>query len=226
MQSLTSVQQRSDYHPEGTVFEHSMQALDAAARFDNYKNDEEKFIICLAALCHDLGKIDSTDEQLKCHGHELTGVPRSKDFISRFIYSPELITTVQKLVRYHLMPRMLLEQNSTPAAFKRLALKLAPQTTMRQLGIICLVDQQGRNGQNSIPLNSWKDSFKKFISICSTLNILEHPEPAVLQGKHIIDQIAAGPELGALLKKAYEIQIEENICDLELLKERILKKNY
>ena len=221
---LTTIQQRSDFHPEGTVFEHSMQALDAAARLTDYKDENEKFLICLAALCHDLGKADSTSTDLTCHGHELSGVPLTKTFISRFLESPETILTVQKLVRHHLMPRLLLDQKSSYAAFKRLALKLAPHASMRQLAILCLVDQQGRNGKNETPLSSWKKEFEQFLSIATSINILHHPEPAVLQGKDLLAVVNPGPALGSLLKKAYEIQIEENIHDIEILKNRVLKK--
>lgn len=219
---LTTIQQRTDYHPEGSVFEHSMQALDAAARFTDYLDENEKFLLCLGALCHDLGKTESTDADLRCHGHELSGVPLVKNFISRFLDSPETILTLQKLVRHHLMPRLLLDQKSSIAAWKRLALKLAPHATIRQLAIICLVDQQGRNGQSQIPLKTWEQEFEQVLALATNLNILHAPEPAILQGKDLLKVIEPGPELGALLKQAYEIQIEENIHDIEILKQRIL----
>ena len=41
--------QRADMHPEKDVFEHTMQALDAAAQFD-YEHDTEKLTILLHGL--------------------------------------------------------------------------------------------------------------------------------------------------------------------------------
>ena len=122
------------------------------------------------------------------------------------------------------MPRLLLDQKSSPSGFKRLALRLAPEVSMRQLGILCLADQQGRNGKEQTPLLVWEDEFKNFLETSKSAHVLHAPEPAVLQGKDLIHLIEPGPHMGALLKKAYEIQIEENIHDIEELKKRILSK--
>jgi len=51
--ALIGVKQREDYHPEGDVFEHTMQVLDAAATLPVDLPENEKFVIMLGALCHD-----------------------------------------------------------------------------------------------------------------------------------------------------------------------------
>ncbi|MHB1630394.1 MAG: HD domain-containing protein [Bacilli bacterium] len=68
IKALCGVEQPLKHHPEGDVFEHAMQVLDAAARLT------ERAEIRFAALVHDLGKAE-TPRQLwpAHHGHEARG---------------------------------------------------------------------------------------------------------------------------------------------------------
>ena len=51
---------------------------------------------------------------------------------------------------------------------------------------------------------------------------MHRPEEAVLQGRDILHLNLSGPEMGRLLKKAYELQIEEGIVDKDELIRRIV----
>ncbi len=46
--------------------------------------------------------------------------------------------------------------------------------------------------------------------------VLNGSEAPVLLGRHILDVGIAGKEMGKLLERAYEIQIEENITDVNI----------
>jgi len=229
---LVGVPQRKDYHPEGDVFEHAMQALDAAVLYDNYhetswgsggSSEDEKFLIAIAALCHDLGKATTTDEDLHCHGHEEAGVIPAQKLLKRLTDDIFLNKAVSKLVRHHLMPFSLLREGASVRAYKRLAARLWPEVTMRQLGLVALADYRGRNGTNSEPLDLYQDRFDQFILKAQDANVVHRPEQAVLLGRHLIGIIEPGPEMGKLLDKAYDIQIDEGIVDLEELKKRVLR---
>ena len=54
--------------------------------------------------------------------------------------------------------------------------------------------------------------------------VLHEVEQPVLLGRDLLDSVEPGPEMGKLLKKAYELQIEEGIKDKHELKKRILGK--
>lgn len=237
LHALIATSQRADYHPEGNVFEHSMQSLDAAARLPYgdtthtsapyVSTDDEKFLIMIASLCHDVGKAVTTDSELHAYGHDVQGVPITTAFLKRFILSPDLSATVGKLVRYHLMPWILLEQKSTPKAYKRLALALSPETTLYQLALVGLCDRNGRNGTGSEPLNHFAPQFTAFITEANKLNLTHQAEKPLLSGRDIADLVNGGPLMGAALKHAYTLQIEENIQDIEVLKKaaaQFLKK--
>ena len=75
--ALIGIAQNSVWHPEGDVFEHTMQAIDAAVVVaQKYNTKREKLILCYAALCHDFGKPYATvlvDHMLTSHGHAEIG---------------------------------------------------------------------------------------------------------------------------------------------------------
>ncbi|MFH1644172.1 MAG: HD domain-containing protein [bacterium] len=222
--ALIGVEQKKDYHPEGDVFEHTMQSIDAAAIFDEYESQEEKLLIILSVLCHDFGKPQTTDESLSAKGHEQVGVKIAKKFLKKITDNKNLIDTVGKLVLYHIRPSAFVTDKSKLKAYKRLAQKLAPQTNMRQLALVALFDKRGRNKKKGEPLKDvFKNEFNNFLKMAKDAQIDRGPEKAVLRGKDILDIVKPGPEMGRLLKSAYKIQIEENIKDKEELKKRVLK---
>lgn len=206
-----------------------MQALDAAAVCDSYhetswgSGDDEKFLISIAVLCHDLGKATTTDELLHCHGHEEAGVLPAQKLLKRLTDDIFLSKAVSKLVRYHLAPFMLLREGAGARAYKRLAAKLWPEVTMRQLGLVALADHRGRNGVGSEPLELYQDRFDQFITKAQHANVVHKPEAPVLLGRHLLGIVAPGPKMGELLAKAYDIQIDENIIDVDELKRRVLQ---
>ena len=220
--SLVGIQQRADYHPEGTVFEHSMQSIDAAAVFDNYSSSEEKLMVILGVLCHDFGKPLVIDEELHAKGHDVAGVEPTKSFIKRLTNSKELCNGVCKLVRYHMMPGALIKFDSKDKAYKRLAAKLAPEVTVVQLAMVSLADVRGRNSKGSEPLSIGKDLMDVFLERVRSANVEKGPEAPVLLGRHLMGIVEPGPEMGRLLEEAYQIQIEDGIRDEEELKRRVL----
>lgn len=219
--ALIGVPQNPVYHPEGDVFEHAMQALDACAQM-SFDSDDEKICMTLAALCHDLGKPATTDDQLRCYGHDAAGVPIAKKLLSRFTHDQALITTVSKLVHFHMRPLGLVAGKAKPAAYKRLAMQLSPEVSMHQLGLLALADWRGTNPQGSDPLPNTFPEIDEFMQKATFANVIHKPELPVLQGRDLIEEVKPGPLMGEKLKLAYEIQIEEGITNKEALKKRVL----
>ncbi|MFH0898288.1 MAG: HD domain-containing protein [bacterium] len=228
LEALVHIDQRDDYHPEGNVFEHTMQTLDAAARLDLYQGNEkisaenEKFLIMMSMLCHDLGKITTTDQDLSCKGHDKEGEKIAKIFLKRITRDADLVKGVCTLVRYHMQPTVLVKQKATDKAYKRLAKKLAPYVSMKQLALVALADIQGRNPHGNEPLTGFDEIYTTFMKFTENAHILHEPEPPVLQGRDLLDVVKPGKQMGEFLKEAYRIQIEEGIKDKEKLKSRVL----
>ncbi len=225
--STIGVAQEPDWHPEGDVFEHSMQALDAAAQFD-YSSEWEKLIVLYAALLHDLGKVSHTQlikGKLRSFGHDQAGEPLAYKLLYRLTRNKVLSATVSNLVRWHMQPVLLVKQNAKAGAYKRLAHKLAARgATMKMLAFLSLADNQGRNGEKNEPLDSLNPHVQTFIDKAHNLNIWEKPLEPLMSGNDLLKYTKPGPYYGKILEYAYQEQIEKGIESKEELIERVLKK--
>ncbi|MCX5922530.1 MAG: HD domain-containing protein [Candidatus Dependentiae bacterium] len=222
--ALVGVPQEPDWHPEGDVFEHTMQAVDAAAETEC--DAAKKLIIIYAALCHDLGKATTTkliDGRLRSFGHADVGTELARTMLHRITHNVALIDSVCLLVKYHLLPGEFIASDASRAAYKRLARKLAPDLNLQMLADVARADKRGRNPYGPEPLMAPVEDIDKFLERAQEAQVKDHSEEPALQGRDLIDQIQPGPAMGELLKKAYETQIEEGIQDKEVLKKRVLE---
>ncbi len=222
--ATVGVAQEKDWHPEGDVFEHSMQALDAAAQLA-YGDNEHKLIILFAALCHDLGKVTTSrviDGRIRSPEHAQEGVAPTKRLLKRITTKKSLIDQVAVLVRWHMEPVLFVTNGAGIAAYKRLAKKLAPDLSMHMLAQLSVADKRGRSPDSHRPLSIDIPAVDTFMQKAEQAHIAFQAEAPLLQGRDLLDVVEKGPELGTVLKKAYELQIDEDIHDKEELKKRIL----
>jgi tRNA nucleotidyltransferase (CCA-adding enzyme) len=221
------VMQDKDWHPEGDVFEHTMQTVDAAAQLP-IDNDHLRRILLYAALCHDLGKVSTTEHEddgnITSIGHDREGVTLTKKMLRRITENKELIDAVARLVKYHMAPSQFIDNNAQASAYKRLANKLVPYSSLALLADLALADRRGRNPKGHEPLKENFADITEFRKRAQQAQVLEQHEKQILFGRDIADIIEPGPKMGELLKRAYEIQLEEGITDKALLKERILQE--
>lgn len=221
-----NVPQNPVWHPEGDVFEHTMQAIDAGPRF-LYADDKEKLMAMYGLLCHDLGKVTTTrkiDGVWRSLGHEEAGIEPTKKLLKRFTRRVDLMDAVTKIVKHHMAPGLYVKDNAKPSAYKRLALKLAPEVTMELLAKVAQADKSGRNGESHEPLNKPLPDIQEFLKRAQRAKVALKPEEPIIHGRDIAEFVNPGPEMGRLVKKAYEIQIEEGISDKQELIKRILEK--
>lgn len=219
-----SIKQEPHWHPEGDVFEHLMQSVDAAARIEG--TPEQRIILIYAALCHDLGKVSTTiikDGKFKSPGHAQASVPLARALLRRITSHKKLIETVSLLVKYHMVPGQFIKQGAGLPAYRRLAIKLAKYTNIEMLARLSLADRRGRNGQGHCPLTTTPHFLGEFLKRAHEAQALSRPEP-ILRGRDIQDVVPAGKQMGALLAYAYELQIEEGITQKEVLRDRVLEK--
>ena len=221
------IEQDKEWHPEGDVFEHTMQTVDAAAQLP-IENDYIRRILLWAALCHDLGKVTTTqkepDGSITSVGHDREGARLAKKMLRRITHNKELIDAVSLLVKYHMAPLQFVDNKATASAYKRLANKLAPRASLLLLADLARADRQGRNPKGSEPLQETYDDIEAFKTHSKDADVLEKTEKPVLYGRDITDIIEPGPKMGALLKRAYEIQLDHGITDKEELKRLLIKE--
>jgi tRNA nucleotidyltransferase (CCA-adding enzyme) len=225
--ALIGIEQNPRWHPEGDVFEHTMQAVDAAAAL-TYATELERYLIVYAALLHDLGKVTTTkvhDGQIKSLGHEVDSHQRAQQLLQRYMKNKEHAHTICKLVLYHMRPLALLNGKAKAPAYKRLAHKLAPDITIQMLALLARADRRGRNPHKGQPLgpDTPDHDLDMFVERAQQANVFMHKEEPVLQGRDLLDIFTPGPQLGEAVQEAYRIQIEEGITDKETLRARIIK---
>lgn len=220
------VPQPAQYHPEGDVFEHTMQALDASANIP-YCDSDEQLLCMYAVLCHDLGKAVTTTEKngrITSFNHAKEGVALTKAMLKRIMTYKERITCVARLVEYHMEPLTFIKGGAKTPAYKRLALKLAPCATIEILAKVAIADRRGRNPDGHEPLNITSPDIKKFIAKAKKVGVFNRVEERILQGRDLLDVVKPGPHLGELVDYAYQLQIEQGIKDKAELKKLVLKK--
>jgi poly(A) polymerase len=95
--SMTRVFHGKDYHPEGNVWEHTLEALKYRKRTN--------LILSLALLLHDSGKpATEGGGERRFDGHAEAGSFIAARFLRRLGFSEKTVEDVVFLVRHHMMP--------------------------------------------------------------------------------------------------------------------------
>ena len=113
VKELIGLKQDPLYHPEGDVYIHTMKVLDKAA---NYRDEVDKpYYFMLSALCHDFGKIVTTNEingHIHAYYHEIEGVEIVKEFLNRISNNKDLRRYVLNMVSMHMRPNKCMHDHS------------------------------------------------------------------------------------------------------------------
>lgn len=223
------VEQNPIWHPEGDVFEHSMQALDAAAAIaQSYGNDESKKLTLLyAALCHDLGKVTKTslvNGVIKSIGHEVESGRLAVLMMKRITCNADLIKTVSVLALHHMAPGMFIANNAGLPAYKRLAYTVKNCISLSFLADLSLADKRGRNGESLEPLSCEFVQLTEFKARACKAGVWEHYEQPLLKGADLLAFVQPGKDMGRLLEMAYKMQINQSVSDRNILLKKLFDR--
>jgi tRNA nucleotidyltransferase (CCA-adding enzyme) len=209
------VEQEPDYHPEGDVFTHTCHCCDALAKLPKYRraSEEIRTVLMLATLTHDFGKPSTTTRQVKhgreritSYGHEEAGGAIAESFLKRIYTPPALIDRILPLVTNH----MVHYGEVSPRSIRRLANRLRPET-IETLVIVIEADQRGRP-----PKKAKLQNVRKLQQKARQMSLESQAPQPILQGRHLLELgLRAGPEMGTLLKEAFEAQLNGDFTDLE-----------
>jgi len=208
--ALVGCKQGTRWHPEGNVWVHTLQVCDMAAviadqnRLDNQAREHLVF----AALCHDLGKPSCTftDEHknMRSPGHCEAGVNPSERFLRQIGAPKSVAQFVLPLVREHMAH---MHGKPTNRAVRRLAHRLEP-TNIELWEMLVESDASGRTpAPASRPALIWLEKARKLE--------YQHTSPTPLVTGKLLMALGMkpGPEMGKLIKQAYEAQLNGYICD-------------
>jgi len=194
-------------HKEGSVWEHTLMALDVMAK-QRHCVDADPMALMLGILCHDMGKPLTTrllDGRIKAPDHAETGTEVVLSFLSQLTDDKRLIAAVLDYVRYHGEPKRLYTQNATDADVMRLALHI-------RIDAICVVATADHLGR--IPRTERSEAAEWLRDKARRLGVLHAPLPALLGGSDLIALgLTPSPAFKTILDAAYDAQLEGRFTD-------------
>lgn len=155
---------------------------------------------------------------IKSIGHEKDSNKFAPKLMKRITHNSDLINAVSSLVLYHMMPLQFISSNAKLPAYCRLAHKLDRRVNMLMLIDLCMADRRGRNGKSHAPLTDDFSDVELFKQNTEKAGVATSSIIPLLKGDDISDIVSSGPQMGRLLRLAYEKQIDQAIIDKNILK--------
>ena len=216
LERMSETAQDPGWHPEGDVLTHTGHSCDVAVEIADREGFDavERAILLFGVLCHDFGKVPTTVEnergRLVAPKHDEVGAGLTRSFLSDLRAPGWLIDTVVPLVGEH-MVHMPYPKDKGPSArvIRRLAERLAP-ATIRQWAAVCEADASGR------PPKPRKNPVAHWVAVAEQLAVEDSKPQPLLLGRHLIPLgYRPGPELGRILKFAFEAQLDGEFGTIE-----------
>jgi tRNA nucleotidyltransferase (CCA-adding enzyme) len=215
IKALVGCPQEPEWHPEGDVWTHMLMVVDEARRRLGGLDRGRAAAMMLGAICHDLGKPSTTavvDGRIRSMGHEEAGVAPATALLDRLnvhsLDGYDVRRAVLGLVAHHLKPSAFFKAPTpvSDGAFRRLAQKV----DLELLANFARADCHGRRGDFDCSAMDW------FLDRARALGV-EHRAPApVVLGRHLIELgVAPGPDMGKLLRRIYERQLDGDVRSLD-----------
>jgi tRNA nucleotidyltransferase (CCA-adding enzyme) len=215
LHALVGCAQDPEWHPEGDVWVHTLMVVDGARQRLEGLDRGRALTVMLGAVTHDFGKPATTafiDGHIRSRGHEAAGVAPATAFLDRLnihtIDGFDVRKHVLTIVSDHLAPGMW-HKASTPVgdgAFRRLAARV----DLELLARVAEADCEGRTGRFDCSAMTW------FRERAEALGVQHAPPAPILLGRHLLDLgVKPGPQMGVILKQAYERQLDNEFTDLD-----------
>lgn len=207
---LITTPQDPIWHPEGTVFTHTVEVLRAAgeiARREGLEGDD-KAVLLFAALTHDLGKITTTkrneEGRLTAHGHEGESAVMAEEFLTSIGIKRSIIDRVVPLVANHLAHAHMESANGTGK--KRVVRRLAKRLFPASIDELLLLIEADHSGRPPLP-KGLPESAKKIKELADELGVQEEPQKPLIMGRHLIAEgLIPGKDFAPILTAMAQAQ--------------------
>ncbi|HSH18380.1 MAG TPA: HD domain-containing protein [Candidatus Saccharimonadales bacterium] len=208
LQALVDTPQEPEWHPEGSVWNHTLLAIDVAARIVRRESlgHDQALTVLLGALCHDFGKPLVTMRspqtgRIRSPEHAREGVPLAHAFMRQLHIAGDIQKKVERIVFDHMfLPEVM---RAKDAAIRRLAKRLYP-ATVQELIWVTEADFCGR---------TLKDPdlglIKVFQKRADELAVADSPVEPLIKGRDLLTLgIKPGREMGNILHELETAQLD------------------
>lgn len=208
---LADVPQDPIWHPEGDVLVHTLMVLDRAREIAAEVEGEAREVLMFAALCHDLGKPETTTlegARVRSLAHEGVSAKRTREWLTALRIGERVVYAVERMVEHHLAPSQFVAQGAGAKAYRKLARKLAAAgLSLVDLERLARADHLGRATEAA--LAGRYDAGPVFLAAAEAAEVREAPRTDVVTAQSLIARgVAPGPELGRRLRRCREIEDE------------------
>lgn len=212
LHAMLFCEQDPEWHPEGNAAVHSELSAEWAVKhcLSNSVEGEDRLVLVAAALLHDIGKplvttVDPEDGKIRSKGHDTAAIEFNGNpgplitFLHRIGMPEHLQKRIIPLVKEHMVHvGGTLEKKTV----RRIANRIYP-ATISELDLIIQADHAARP-----PLSSMHPCPELMLHALALDVDAAKPIP-ILQGRDLIKcGIKPGPEMGELLRKAFELQLD------------------
>ena len=212
IRALVGIESDRVHSNDDDAFKHTKQSLDIAAKLDTDLSKPQRIAVMLATLCHDLGAGSKETSTVSESDISANVVEATRSVLNRLgvfgINGYDVRSQVLALVREHLKPRQyhLARETITGGDFRRLAQKVDIDLLYRVARACAAADPDG----SPAVAEQW------FIERALALGVEHGPPAPLLQGRDLIEAgYEPGPEMGRLLREAYELQLDGKITTAE-----------
>jgi tRNA nucleotidyltransferase (CCA-adding enzyme) len=211
---LDIVPQDPKWHEEGSVWLHTLLAVKAARPLAEALPEESRFVVMLATLLHDVGKLTTTarkdDGGISSIGHEDVGAEMAlRVMTEQMLVDADTAKKVVRIVAEHLVPKFFYKDKVNDAAVRRLARRLEP-ASIEDLCAVARADSLGRIPAKGLEPEDWLEARARDMKVER-----QGPQP-ILMGRHLIERgWTPGKEMGDALRRVFEMQLDGRVTTLD-----------
>lgn len=167
--------QDPNLHKEGDVLSHTVAVCQELSNLSEWKDttEEEKYILTLAAILHDVGKPRVTireGDRITSAKHSIVGAGMARKILSNIGIDYKIRDRIVRLVRYHTAPPHIVRSDSP----QQRTIALSWRVEVRLLYMLALADAMGRKSKDKQEYVEW---IKLWKILCDENDCFDHPFP-------------------------------------------------
>ncbi|AGC69159.1 hypothetical protein Cst_c21970 [Thermoclostridium stercorarium subsp. stercorarium DSM 8532] len=162
---LKNTEQNLKWHPEGNVWNHTLNVIDNGALLKEKSDDPLVFM--WSCLLHDIGKPETTKltkGRITAYDHDKAGERLAAEFLNFFGCDGYFVYKVSKMVRWHMQVLMVIK--NLPQADLETMVKEVP---VHEIALLAMCDRLGRGEVTREVLEEERKNIKYFLEKCMPL---------------------------------------------------------